>query len=49
MSEAELENVAITVGGTVLSGIKSLGEMAYSAAKARVGPGYTADRGGRFR
>jgi hypothetical protein len=34
----------MTVGGTVLSGIKSLGGMAYSAAKARVGPGHPSDQ-----
>jgi WD40 repeat protein len=39
----------MSVGGTVLSGIKSLGEMAYSAAKVRVGPGYIADQGGHVR
>jgi hypothetical protein len=32
------------VGGSVLSGMKSLGEMAYSAAKSRVGPGYLEQR-----
>ena len=32
------------VGGSVLTGMKSLGEMAYSAAKSRVGPGYLDQR-----
>jgi hypothetical protein len=45
VSQADFGNAAMTVGGTVLSGIKSLGGMAYSAAKARVGPGYPSDQG----
>lgn len=35
--ETDLGNAAIKVGGSVLSGMKSLGGMAYSAAKARAG------------
>ncbi|KIM76709.1 hypothetical protein PILCRDRAFT_12585 [Piloderma croceum F 1598] len=38
ISQADFGDAAMTFGGTVLSGIKSLGGMAYSAAKARVGP-----------
>jgi hypothetical protein len=43
-SQVDLGNAAMTMGGTVLNSIKSLGGMAYSAAKARLGPGY-ADQG----
>ncbi|KIM75725.1 hypothetical protein PILCRDRAFT_667079 [Piloderma croceum F 1598] len=44
VSQADFGNAAMTVGGTVLRGIKSLGGMAYSAAKARVGP-HSSDQG----
>ena len=37
IAQAELGHAALKVGGTVLSGMKSLGGMAYSAAKSRVG------------
>jgi WD40 repeat protein len=37
MTQADLSNVALKVGGTVLSGMKSLGEKAYSAALSRAG------------
>ena len=37
ITQADLGNVALKVGGTVLSGMKSLGEKAYSAALSRAG------------
>jgi hypothetical protein len=41
-SQADLRNAA--VGGSVLTGMKSFGEMAYSVAKPQVGPGYIDQR-----
>lgn len=38
MSQAELSHTALKVGGSVLSGMRSIGELAYSAAKIRVAP-----------
>ena len=43
--QAELGNVALKVGGTVLNDMKFLGGMVYSAAKSRMSHGYT-DHGG---
>ena len=37
ITRADLGNAALKVGGTVLSGMKSLGEKAYSAALSRAG------------
>lgn len=42
VTQADLGSAALKVGGSVLSGMKSLGGLAYSAAKSRV----TADQGG---
>ncbi|KDQ51941.1 hypothetical protein JAAARDRAFT_40559 [Jaapia argillacea MUCL 33604] len=36
VSQADLEHAAVKVGGTVLSGMKILGGMAYSAARSRM-------------
>lgn len=38
ITQADIGNAALKVGGSVLSGMKALGGIAYSAAKARVAP-----------
>lgn len=45
MTQAELGQAALKVGGTVLGGMKLLGEMAYGAARSRVSGGGSGDVG----